>query len=132
MSSNRVLDLKWKRQAQEKHIRNLRSVKSLINTSAPKTYSFLDSRPKARQLKFGTIFLMQKNREISTTATQCWCRGCLTCHRRSTGPESSLKTHSILLITERRRGKYTAATSSWCADFRMPVLSTPSEGWPNR
>ena len=62
VSSNRVLDLKWKKQCQEKHLKSLRGMKSQLNTSAPKKYSFLDSRPKARQLKFGNFLLIQKSR----------------------------------------------------------------------
>lgn len=50
MASNRILDLKWKRQNQRKHIDNLKNIRSQINTSAPKQYSFLNSRPKARQI----------------------------------------------------------------------------------
>jgi hypothetical protein len=41
MSSNRILDLKWKKENQRKHISTLRNIKSQINTSAPKKYSFL-------------------------------------------------------------------------------------------
>ena len=61
--SNRVLDLKWKRQCQEKHLKSLRNMKSQVNTSAPKKYSFLDSRPKARQLKYGSDIVIKKNKE---------------------------------------------------------------------
>lgn len=52
VASNRILDMKWKKENQRKHISTLRSIKSVINNSAPKKYSFLDSRPKARQLEF--------------------------------------------------------------------------------
>lgn len=52
VASNRILDLKWKRKNQQKHIDNLKNIKSQINTSAPKKYSFLNSRPKARQLEY--------------------------------------------------------------------------------
>lgn len=57
MASNRILDLKWKRQNQRKHINNLKNIKSQINTSAPKQYSFLNSRPKARQLESCNFYI---------------------------------------------------------------------------
>ena len=50
VASNRILDLKWKKQNQKKHLINLKNVKSQINNTAPRSYSFLNTKPKARQL----------------------------------------------------------------------------------
>ena len=54
-SSNRILDLKWKQQAQQKHKAALRTMRSTLNTSTPRRYSFLDSKPKRRQQELGKI-----------------------------------------------------------------------------
>lgn len=51
MSANRILDIKWKKENQRKHLNTLRNIKSMINNLSPKKYSFLDSRPKTRQMK---------------------------------------------------------------------------------
>ena len=53
MSSNRILDLKWKQQAQKRHRQALKNVRSSTNTSCPKKYSFLDSKPKRKQIQRG-------------------------------------------------------------------------------
>ena len=64
-ASNRVLDLKWKQEAQRKHLKSLKSMKAQVNTSAPRRYSFLDSRPKSKQLKYGINCLnVERQRDI--------------------------------------------------------------------
>lgn len=57
-ASNRILDLKWKRENQRKHLINLQNIKSQINTSAPRTCSFLYSKQKPKLLQQGIIHFM--------------------------------------------------------------------------
>jgi hypothetical protein len=59
VASNRILDQISKKEAQYKHLKALRNIKSQINNSSPKQYSFLSSRPKAKQLENGKLFLME-------------------------------------------------------------------------
>ena len=51
---NRLIDRKRKAEAQKRHVKALDNIRSLIDNSTPNEYSFLNSRPKAHQLKQGT------------------------------------------------------------------------------
>lgn len=49
-SSNRILDLQSKREAHLRHLRALKNVKSKINNSQPKKFTFLNYKAKTALL----------------------------------------------------------------------------------
>lgn len=64
-SSNRILDLQSKKEAHLRHLRALKNVKSKINNSQPKQYTFLNYKAKAAQLTRCTQYIyVEKTREI--------------------------------------------------------------------
>ena len=72
MSSNRILDLKWKQQAQKRHRRALNNVKSSTNTSCPKKYSFLETKPKRKQLQRGNQHNIKNVKWKYNHTILCW------------------------------------------------------------
>lgn len=65
LSGNRLIDRRRKEEAQKKHLIALNKVRSQINNSAPREYSFLNSRPKANQLKYCKLVVTQNDRSTS-------------------------------------------------------------------
>jgi uncharacterized membrane protein YfhO len=62
-SSNKILDIKWKKDNQRKHLDALRNMKSQINTTSPNKYPFLESRQKAhQQKKCSNVYYSEKER----------------------------------------------------------------------
>ena len=66
---NRLIDRKRKAEAQKRHVKALNNIRSLIDNSTPNEYSFLNSRPKAHQLKQGTPQHTQSASTISKAKT---------------------------------------------------------------
>lgn len=57
IAANRLLDRKRKKEAQLRHISALKNVKPSLDNRCPPSYSFLETRPKARLLKRGSYKL---------------------------------------------------------------------------
>ena len=55
IAANSFLDKRNKERQYERHRKTLSLIKSQIDNSAPKEYSFLTSRPKTRLQAYGTL-----------------------------------------------------------------------------
>jgi hypothetical protein len=134
ISSNKILDIKWKRENQRKHISALQNIKSQVDTSSPNFYSFLESRPKARQLRRCTDLFTQSDSIKLKATTRCWFTEYLTKHQRLKKSRMDFigETHLILHTPKKCKSKSTTAIPNLSKDLGVLNLSTQKEEFINR